>query len=101
MIVFHYTCKGTRQSQTMQELDAEQLEKQVAETQDPDQLKELMGYAIRLNREDIVEAIIERSIRANRLVEKLRDAELNPVNLSFFGDEDDDEDFEFTPETPQ
>ncbi len=99
MVVFHYTCKGTRQSQTMQELDAEQLEKQVAETQDPDLLKELMGHAIRLNREDLVEAILDRSIRANRLVEKLRDYELNPppVNFSFFDDEDEELEAENAP----
>jgi hypothetical protein len=81
----------------MQDIDAEQLEKQVNETQDPDLLKELMGHAIRLGREDLVEAIIERSIRNNRLMEKLQDYELKPpATLSFFGDEDELEE-EFFP----
>lgn len=90
MDVFHYNHKGTRQLQAMQEFDQEQLENQIAETQDPDLLKELMGYAIQLERDDLVEAILDKSIRLNRLVEKLQDYELQPVNITFLSDEGED-----------
>lgn len=82
--------KGTRQSQAMQEIDEEQLEKQVAEAQDADLLKELMGQAIRLERDDLVEIILERSIRLNRLVEKLQDYELQPISITFLSEDEAD-----------
>lgn len=86
----------------MQEIDEEQLEKQVAEAQDPDLLKDLMGYAIRLERDDLVDIILERSIRANRLIEKLLDYEMQPINVTFlFQDEDDSEDLSEDPEDPE
>lgn len=74
----------------MQEIDEEQLEKQVAEAQDADLLKELMGQAIRLERDDLVEIILERSIRLNRLVEKLQDYELQPISISFLSEDEED-----------
>ncbi|HEY9842906.1 MAG TPA: hypothetical protein V6D23_20740 [Candidatus Obscuribacterales bacterium] len=75
----------------MQEIDEEQLERQIAEAQDPDLLKELMGYAIHLERDDLVEIILERSIRNNRLVEKLQDYEMQPVSLTFLSQQEQDE----------
>lgn len=84
----YYNHKGTRQSQAMQEIDEEQLEQQIAEAQDPELLRELMGYAIHFERDDLVDIILERSIRTNRLVEKLQDYEMQPVTVSFLGDDD-------------
>lgn len=75
--------KGIKTSETMQEIDPNQLEQLVAETQDPDMLKELMSLAVHANRDDLVEVILERSIRTHYLVEKLQDFSLAPLQIQF------------------
>ncbi|PKL75743.1 MAG: hypothetical protein CVV27_13775, partial [Candidatus Melainabacteria bacterium HGW-Melainabacteria-1] len=61
-------------------LDENELEQQVRLAQDPELLKELMAAAMQFGREDLVEVILERSIRMNRLLDKLQDFELKPNN---------------------
>lgn len=75
----------------MQEIDAEQLERAINEAQDPDLLKDLMSQAVHLGRDDLVDLILERSIRANRLIDKLQDFELNPATIVYLDDEGDEE----------
>jgi hypothetical protein len=71
-----------RQRLTMQEFDPDQLEQLVHDAQDPDLLKELMAAAIHAERDDLVDIILERSIRLNRLVEKLQDYQLQPLQAT-------------------
>lgn len=100
--VSYYTDKGMRQSETMQEFDPDQLEQQIAEAQDPDLLKELMSQAIHAEREDLVEMILEQSIRTHRLVEKLQDYQMQPgqtTQISFLDDDETDDEAE-TEEPP-
>ncbi|MGV3523291.1 MAG: hypothetical protein ACO1RX_03665 [Candidatus Sericytochromatia bacterium] len=68
-----------------------ELEARIVAAQDPDSLQELIGQALRLEREDLVAAILDKSIRLNRLIEKLQDFELQPgpQTISLFGDDDE------------
>lgn len=71
--------------------EAHELEARIAEAQDADSLQEMIGQALRLERDDLVAAILDKSIRLNRLIEKLQDFELQPgpQTISLFGDDDD------------
>lgn len=74
----------------MHEIDEEQLEQQIAEAQDPELLRELMSFAIHFERDDLVDIILERSIRTHRLVEKLQEYEMTPVSITFLGESEDE-----------
>lgn len=74
----------------MQEVTEDNIEEHIKNCSDPDALKELITYAVRFNRDDLVEQILERSIQGAMLVEKLRDTNITPQTISF-ADLDEDE----------
>jgi hypothetical protein len=67
----------------MEEINQDNLEAQINACEDPEMLKEFIAYAMQFEREDLVELIVEKSIRLNRLVEKLQDFQINPPLLRF------------------
>ncbi|MBF2053635.1 MAG: hypothetical protein IGS03_09260 [Candidatus Sericytochromatia bacterium] len=76
----------------MDEINEENLDAQVVQADDPELLKELMAYAVRFEREDLIEVILEKTMQNSRLVEKLHDFHLQPpLTFSFFDDADLDE----------
>jgi hypothetical protein len=56
-------------------------------------LKDCMAFAVRFQRDDLVGMILEKSIRQNRLIEKLQDYGLKTQTLIPFLS-NDDEDFD-------
>lgn len=73
----------------MDEIHKENLEELIAQAEDPEFLKELMAYAVRFEREDLIETILEKTMQNHRLVEKLHDFNMQPpITFSFFNDDD-------------
>lgn len=76
----------------MDEINEENLDALVTQADEPELLKELMAYAVRFEREDLIEVILEKTMQSSRLVEKLHDFHLQPpLTFSFFDDADLDE----------
>jgi hypothetical protein len=67
----------------MQEITPENIESLIQSCDDADLLKELIGFAMRFEREDLVERIVEKSILQHRLVEKLQDFQIAPMLFDF------------------
>lgn len=67
----------------MEEITPENIEDLIQACEDPDLLKELIGFAMRFQREDLVERIVEKSILQHRLVEKLQDFQIAPRLFDF------------------
>lgn len=65
----------------MQEVNEENIEAVIQTCEDPEMLKELIAYAMQYQREDLVELIVEKTVLAHRLVEKLQDFQMNPPGL--------------------
>lgn len=61
----------------MQEITPENIEALIQACEDPDWLKELIPYAMRFEREDLVELIVEKTVKAHHLLEKLQDFQIN------------------------
>ena len=59
------------------EITEENIEELIATYDEPDVLKELMVAALQFEREDLVEAILEKSIHINQLLDKLREFDLS------------------------
>lgn len=87
----------------MEEITEENIEALVSEAlrqskpEHEELLKDCMAFAVRFQRDDLVAMILDKSIRQNRLIEKLQDYGLKTqTSIPFlFGDE---EDFDEPPE---
>lgn len=60
----------------MLDITADNLAEWIAKTDDPDGLKELIPHALKLQREDLIEVIVEKSIQINHLLDKLKSFDL-------------------------
>lgn len=80
----------------MQEINEENIDELVNAATDPDTLKELILYAVAQNREDLIEAILDKSIKNNRLIDKLQEFEHQPILVSFLGENMDEQESEMT-----
>jgi hypothetical protein len=73
----------------MEEINEENLEAHIVSCEDSEMLKEYIAYAMQFERDDLVEMIVEKSIRLNHLVEKLQDFQISPPPLIRFDHSED------------
>lgn len=68
----------------------------------PELLKDCIAFAVRFGREDLVEMILDKSIRQNHLIEKLQDYGMKSLTQTLIpflsGSEDFDADFDEGPD---
>lgn len=55
----------------MQDINQDNIEQWVASAEDPDLIKELMVLAVKWERDDLVDLIIEKAIQVSQLIPKL------------------------------
>lgn len=73
----------------MQDINQDNLEQLIEEATDPDLLKELMVYAVRFERDDMVEKIVDKVIQATQLLNRLQDTAIPPKVISFWDSDED------------
>lgn len=54
------------------DITEENIEELVQKTSEPDMLKELVQFALKFEREDLIEAILDKVIQQNHLIDKLK-----------------------------
>lgn len=63
----------------MEEITEENIDQLVEDTEDPDALQELASFAVKFERDDLLEAIIDKSIQNNQLIKKLQEFDLSSM----------------------
>ena len=77
----------------MQDINQDNIEQWVATAEDPDLIKELMVMAVKWERDDLVDLIIEKTIQQSQLLHKLHVSNSpkpsNPATMISFLDPDE------------
>lgn len=63
----------------MEDITEENIDQLVEDTEDPDALQELASFAVKFERDDLLEAIIDKSIQNNQLIKKLQEFDLSSM----------------------